>query len=102
MSTCPHCNGKGTNFCHVNRGNKPHTWEHLTCFTCGGSGEITQEQADWIEEGKKIKEYRLSKDYSLREFCAVIGYSAVTLSRFESGKQPLEDAEIRRLIGLSV
>ena len=43
-------------FGHMNTGldSSKHIWGNMKCFTCKGSGEITQEHADRIEAGGKV------------------------------------------------
>lgn len=45
-----------------------------------------------------VVSYRWSKHMEAQEFAAMLGWSAATQSRFESGK-PLNEANVRKLLG---
>ena len=86
---CPDCNGERKVFAHVNRGEKgPSGFETIDCFRCKAAGEVPDEQALWILEGKLRRTDRISRDISLREEAQRLGIPVVQLSAMERGMQP--------------
>lgn len=59
---CPHCNGLKTAVAHMNTGldSGKHRWEEVACRTCEGSGEITDDHAERIAEGRRLYYARVS------------------------------------------
>jgi len=93
--TCPDCGiikdkdgneVKGKVFCHVNRGNKPHSWEFLNCPRCDGTGEIPDEAVKWIKHGEVIRKKRLSENETIRDVAIRLKTSPVFISEVERGK----------------
>jgi len=86
---CPFCDGKGYNFCHINRGNQRHRWGNVLCSVCNQTGKVSSETKEWIAAGKELRQKRQEADFSLREFAKVVGISVVDLSNYESGRKPV-------------
>lgn len=82
---CPSKCENGRVFAHINRGDKPHTWEWIACFTCKGAGKITPEHMERIAAGQKMREERLARDESLMEAARRMGITPAELSRRERG-----------------
>jgi len=59
---------------------------NLKCPRCKGTGHVADEQAQWIEEGKKILAFRDKRDLSLREAAQVLLIQASYLSDIERGR----------------
>lgn len=85
---CPKCKGSGrTGPCFVNRGSGPHTIETLTCFTCKGTKEITDEHNQRIELGKRVRADRLSRNVSQREEAVRLGLKFMDYTNLEQGRE---------------
>lgn len=83
---CPVCEGQKGGPGHVNYGGaRPCEFKWIDCFRCKGTGAIPDEQAAWIEEGKKRRADRVSRDVSLREEAKRLGISSAELSAIEHG-----------------
>ena len=86
---CPTCKGDRQLFgiaCGGKAGCRP---IETKCFTCSGSGEITEQQAGWIRAGKALREDRRKRGLTLRDEAKRRGISAVELSQMECGvKEP--------------
>lgn len=85
---CPLCKGKRVVWGHMNTGpdSSKHRWGDMPCPTCNGSGEITQEHADRIEAGRKLRQQRLDAGETLREAATRQGMTTVQLSAIEQGR----------------
>lgn len=83
--TCPDCQGTKIVQAHLqtSRGCK---WRELPCFTCDGTGSISEKHVARIAEGKQRREDRLSRGMTLRREAERLGISATELSRIESGR----------------
>jgi DNA-binding XRE family transcriptional regulator len=79
MNVCPRCEGAKVMFFAFRAGSIP-------CFFCKGAGEISNEQAGWVELGAKFRQLRLKQDLSTREMAKKLGISVVQLSDMELGK----------------
>jgi len=80
---CPECHGKGTITALVCPGG---IIKQEPCTLCDGFGTISDEQIERGENGKKLRQDRLSRNMSLREEAAKIGITPYELSRIERGK----------------
>lgn len=80
---CPECNGD-----KVLRGIACPGFKmiEIKCPLCKGIGELSAEQWDWHQQGKKLRDLRLSNDVSLREEAKRRGITASTLSDMEHGR----------------
>ena len=83
---CPNCSGDGGGMAHINRGDKPHTFEYVRCSICSGDGVVSQERADLIAEGRKLREARLARDESLLAMAKRLNMSPAELSGIEVGR----------------
>lgn len=87
---CPDCKGEKRVFAHLNYGGeRPGEFKHIDCFRCKGAGEVPDEQAQWIEEGKKRRAERVARDITLRDEARRLGISAADLSAIERGMRPM-------------
>jgi hypothetical protein len=84
--TCPSCSGKKQSLCHINRGDKPHTWEMVDCYTCGGVGSLTPEHADRYAEGRRRTADRRARLMTLRDEAKRLGITPKELSDIEFGR----------------
>lgn len=91
---CPDCEGKKRVTAHINYGNGDGVWKEIDCFRCAGSGEVPDEQALWIVQGKLKRVDRVSRDMSLRDEARRLGIPVVDLSRMEGGMQPFPTSEL--------
>ena len=89
---CPDCHGEKRVFAHVNRGVAGSGFQWLDCLRCKGAGEVPDEQAEWIEAGRRMREDRMGRDMSLNEEAKRRGMRAVELSQMERGvRAPLPE-----------
>ena len=94
MVLCPGCNGQQRGYGFVMRAGGGCNLEAIGCFDCGGTGEVTQERADWMTEGRRMAEDRQRRDLSLREEARRRGMTAAELSAMENGRvRPVPPAE---------
>lgn len=70
---------------------------NLKCPRCEGLGTVNDEQAQWIEEGKRIRAFRDKRDLSLREAAKVLLIQASYLSDIEHGRARAE-GPIRKIL----
>lgn len=94
---CPGCKGAGESFAHINRGNKPHTWENIVCFCCKGLKLITKQKMEWIEEGKKLMKYKNQREMTTRDFAVAYCLSVSEISKYLVGETKMPDY-LRELI----
>lgn len=61
----------------------------IPCDLCEGTGKVTDERLEWIEQGKRLRELRMSKNLSLRKAAKKYGVDHSDLSKMERGvKKP--------------
>lgn len=84
---CPTCEGEKKLVCFVDslvKGERGYA-ELRACFRCKGSGVVSKETIDAIEDGKKIRLERLKGKYTMCEFAKIKGISITELSALENG-----------------
>ena len=86
MVTCPDCKGRGTSFAHINRGDKPHSFEEVNCLLCKGAGKMTAERYDRYLAGRLQRENRIAAGLGLREAALQRGITPSRLSAIERGE----------------
>lgn len=57
----------------------------IPCDRCGGTGQCPAIMREWEKEGRKMKEWRLRYDLSLRECAKARCFGVVEYSRAERG-----------------
>lgn len=57
----------------------------VNCFRCKGNGEVPNEMNEWIKEGQKVKDFRLLKNMTLREYAKKAAMTVYDLSQAENG-----------------
>lgn len=80
--TCPDCKGTGK---LVGIGCPGFKVVELPCMMCDCTGQVTEEQAQWIAAGRKMHELRVSRGMSLREAAKRRGILPSILSDMERG-----------------
>ena len=78
MKTCPRCCGDTILYPLIPN---PKIKALLVCDVCDGKGKVTDKIFRLVEAGEKLRNIRVEKDLTLREFCeqndlAVVEYSA--------------------------
>jgi hypothetical protein len=58
------------------------------CFTCAGSGEITEEHAARVEYARLMRHDRVRRRLTIREEAARLGCDFAEWSRIEQGSEP--------------
>lgn len=104
---CPRClSGKLVPVCIRSAEQKrPLTTEELravadavnVCQTCNGTGEITDEQNGWIEQGKAMSERRRSLGFGMREAAERLGILPSVLCDMEYGIRKPEPVLLNKL-----
>lgn len=92
---CPDCCGTGkTGHVHVNFGYDERTggcrgeWrETMPCLRCKGSGEVSDEMAQWMADGKAMRDARVARGESLMEAARRMGMGSAELSAIEHGRR---------------
>lgn len=85
---CPGCEGAKQVFAHVNYGDGGE-YKWINCFRCKGSGEVPDEQAEWIVAGKLLRAKRVGDGRTLKEEAERLGMTASELSAVEHGMRPM-------------
>jgi transcriptional regulator with XRE-family HTH domain len=86
---CPTCGGSVENFVTFIRYASGHTGppsRMLPCHQCDGTGEISDEQSDWIKLGEIMRRERIGRNVGLREEAERRGMRPSTLSKMEQGR----------------
>ena len=85
---CPHCDGTGESFAHVDFADGSSFTGMLKCSTCDGTGIVHEKRAEWVEEGQRIRDARVQGGQyrNLLEESKRLGIDVVTLSRMERGE----------------
>ena len=90
MITCPFRKGEKRLFGFVDRwgdaGNRIGQSGWMDCHICNGHGEITDDHAERIAEGKRIREERFARGETLIMAAANLGISVSQLSALEHGR----------------
>ena len=88
---CPGCKGEKKVFVfadgHHEDGTPFHNNGYRDCFTCTGSGEITDEHAGRIAAGRKMRDERVAQRISLMDAAKTRGMSPAELSAIEMGRK---------------
>lgn len=88
---CPGCKGEKRVFVfadgHHEDGTPFHNNGYRDCFTCDGSGEITDEHIARIAAGRKLRDERVSKRVSLMDAAHERGISPEDRSAIEMGRE---------------
>lgn len=82
---CPDCDGKKQVF-QIACGPSGSRAGWVDCDRCGGTGEITAEQAGRIAAGRARRQERIARDVSLMEEAKRLGMRPSELSAIERGK----------------
>lgn len=80
---CLSCNGTKEIHGFGCPGFKPIT---MPCPLCKGTGEISEEQSQWISHGKKLREARIALRRTLREEARLRGVGMAEWSDIEFGR----------------
>jgi len=63
--------------------------EMFACLLCKGKGEVPDQTASWVENGKILKDLRIEKRLTLRKAAKALNILASKLSEMERGsKEP--------------
>lgn len=89
---CPSCGGKKQVFAFQNTGEdyRQHRQGYIDCITCDGSGELTAEHAQRIEEGRKLRKARIARGETLMDASLRLGLTPARLSAIECGREEKE------------
>lgn len=94
---CPKCEGrKGGDAFVCGRNVGGIRW--MTCSTCKGTGEITDEQNDRIQEGRAFAVERMDRRQTVRKEAERLGCSVVEVSDIEHGREPQSEAGKKALL----
>lgn len=85
MFKCPECEGRGPAL-GIACGDKGCRPMLMSCFLCGGKGEIDEEQVEWIEVGHKMRDKRKARGEILRQGAERYGIPQSDLSYIETGR----------------
>lgn len=95
---CPDCKGsKEIVAAHVTYANGRSGWGvPFPCHRCNGTGEVPEEMAEWMREGRAMRDARVNgKPYrSQRDEAKRRGMTAMQLSAMEMGRvKPVPDTD---------
>lgn len=88
---CPSCGGEGKllGMFPVYRDSVPQSERkpvvEMDCDRCRGAGKVPQLMAQWVKDGKQLRQSRLDAGFGLREFCETNGINPVVRSNRERG-----------------
>ncbi len=92
---CPSCKGEKGGPCHINTGldSSQHRWEWIVCNLCSGTGTVSHEVIDLVNEGKRLSRIRAMNQVSLTELagkfqCSCSDLSAVFFGRAHHNSIP--------------
>ena len=86
MADCPDCKDGVIIAFHVSYSNGTGEFgKQLPCSRCDGRGYIPNHTIPWIEQGKKMREERKSREVTLREEAKRRDISTLELSQMERG-----------------
>lgn len=77
---CPDCNGKGQSVA-LTRG----YLRLFVCDRCQGNGNVTDEMAEWVEDGRRLRDMRMVPYRNLGTDAKRRGLGVVELSQMERG-----------------
>jgi DnaJ-class molecular chaperone len=81
--TCPECKGEKHHLALACPGAR---LLKMPCHVCQGSGEVSEEQAQWIIEGERMRKDRRNRGLTLRREAERRGMKPVELSDMEWGR----------------
>ena len=85
MLPCPDCTGKGFLMSLGNRLVKGSYLATVPCSRCHGDGYISVEHHEWIQQGRSLRESRVSRGLSQRQEANRRGLKLRTYSLMEQG-----------------
>lgn len=59
----------------------------LKCLHCKGTGQITEQQMDWITKGNEIRDCRRKREIDTVKASKYLGIKRIELSLIEDGRQ---------------
>jgi len=65
--------------------NPDKTYSELKCYDCGGTGEVDDNYHKWRKKGQKLKDARIARRETLRDFCKRTGECPTRRSGIERG-----------------
>ncbi len=96
---CPDCKGAKDVFAFVNTG--PDASKHrsgmMPCRRCSGRGAVPFQMAEWMRQGRLMRDARVARRESLREAAQRLGMGSAVLSRLEQGYEPIPESLLRAM-----
>ena len=86
MTTCPHCDGKGTLADFAVTKQRGFYQPGRPCMLCGGRGAVSQQSARWYAQGLEHRLERRARHESLGEAARRLGVPVPEISRMEAGR----------------
>lgn len=83
--TCPQCNGAKHLTAFARRVSGTAYYIELDCDLCQSTGAISDEQLNWVLEGEKLRQARINREETLREFAKRTGIDVGAVSKAERG-----------------
>lgn len=80
---CPECNGRGEFNVIACPGGE---YKLVACALCRGDGYVSEETANWRNEGAELRAQRVARGESLREMARRTGIGPAKLSDMEHGR----------------
>lgn len=90
---CIKCGGKGKLVVHHNTGldSSGHYWEELSCGFCAGTGDMSDEQFETIQNGIAQRKARQARGETLSEAATRMGICISSVSAVENGRKRMTD-----------
>ena len=82
MTTCPQCIGVGR-FTSMFPLKNPHL--SIDCDLCSATGKVSDEQIQWREKGLKLRDARIERGETLRDFARRHNIDVSDVSKAERG-----------------
>jgi DnaJ-class molecular chaperone len=93
---CSLCNGKRESIALVRIQGIGCQQRTVPCSLCEGTGVISAEVEAWVAEGRRIRNYRVAHNRSLREEATRQGLDPIALNEMEHGREKPYTQETQR------
>lgn len=83
--TCPQCNGVKHIVAFARKISRSQPYIKFGCDLCQSTGSISDEKVEWVQAGEKLRQARIEREETLREFAKRTGIDVGAVSKAERG-----------------